>query len=64
MAIKVPKTVVDGLTAVKETGNTNMFDRPRVVELLQELGFDEAARWVEQNKKQYALGIFQGFQGE
>jgi hypothetical protein len=62
MAIAVSKAVYDGILAVRDSGKTNMLDRPRVVELLQEMEFDDAAEWVEQNRKEYSHGIFQGFQ--
>lgn len=61
MAIEVTAEVMDGLEAVRASGATNMLDRPRVIELLDQLGFDQAAVWVTENKKLYSEGIFQGF---
>ena len=61
MAITVPKTVYDGILAVRDSGVTNMLDRPRVIELLDEMGFEEASAWVASNKSEYSHGIFQGF---
>jgi hypothetical protein len=62
--IRVPREVLAGLEAVRQSSLTNMLDRPAVAELAEEFGFEEAARWVRANRKQYARGIFQGFQAE
>jgi len=62
MPIQITKEVFAGLEAVRRSGATNMFDRPRVIELLDEMGFDEAADWVRNHKAEYANGIFQGFE--
>jgi len=60
--VRVPKAVLDGLEAVRRSGITNMLDRPVVAELAREFGFDEAARWVEDHRDQYAQAIFRGFE--
>ena len=62
--IRVPKDVLDGLEAVRRSGLTNMLDRPVVVRLAEEMGFEGAARWVETHRKEYAEGIFRGFEAE
>ena len=36
--------------------------RPVVAQLAREFGFDEAARWVEDHRGQYAEAIFRGFE--
>jgi len=59
--VKVPKAVLDGLEAVRKSGLTNMLDRPVVAELAQEFGFEEAARWVNGHRREFAEGIFHGF---
>lgn len=61
MSVTVPKAVLEGILAVRDSGATNMFDHPKVVELLDDMGFDNAAQWVLQNKGDYVKGIFQGF---
>ena len=60
--IRVPKHVLDGLEAVRQSGLTNMLDRPVVARLAEEMGFEGAARWVEAHRKEYAEGIFRGFE--
>lgn len=62
MPIQITKKVFTGLEAVRRSGATNMFDRPRVIELLEEMGFDQSADWVRNHKTEYANGIFQGFE--
>jgi Mg/Co/Ni transporter MgtE len=62
MPIQVTSDVLDGLKAVRDSGTTNMFDRPRVIEILEEMGFDQAAVWVNEHKEEYSRGIFQGFE--
>ena len=59
--VAVPHAVLEGLEAVRRSGLTNMFDRPRVAELAESFGFEEAASWVEANRAAFAQGIFQGF---
>ena len=62
--VKVPSEVLKGLMAVRESGLTNMFDRPVVIRIAEEMGFEEAADWVETHRKEYAEGIFRGFEAE
>ena len=44
--VKVPKGVFEGISAVRESGLTNMLARTVVARLADELGYHEAARWV------------------
>ena len=60
--IKVSGAVLDGLEAVRHSGETNMLDRPVVARLASELGYEEAARWIESHHREYAQGIFRGFE--
>jgi len=62
LKVKVPKAVLDGLEAVRQSGLTNMLDRLLVAELAREFGFEEAACWVEDHRGQYAQGVFRGFE--
>ena len=62
--VRVPKAVLDGLEAVRRSGLTNMLDRPVVAELAEEFGFDDAARWIRTRRREFAEGIFHGFEAE
>lgn len=59
--VGVPAVVWQGIDAVRFSGFTNMLDRPAVVRIAGELGFPEAARWIETHTKEYAEGVFRGF---
>ena len=65
MADKVSVTpeVLEGIRAVRESGRTNMLDRVAVAAIALELGYVDAAFWIEDtaNRKAYAEGIFRGF---
>ena len=60
--IAVPAEVLEGLEAVRLSGETNMLDAPRVIELAIEMGYPEAGFWVHENRRSYAEGIFRGFE--
>jgi len=60
--VRVPADVLEGLEAVRTSGRTNMLDAPRVIELAHEMGHYATALWVHENRKQYAEGIFRGFE--
>jgi len=60
--VEVPRGVLDGLEAVRQSGLTNMLDRAAVALLAAEFGFEDAARWIETHKKEFAAGIFRGFE--
>ena len=59
--VTVPAAVWHGLEAVKDSGTTNMLDRPAVIKIAEFLGFHETARWIEGHHGQYAEGLFRGF---
>ncbi len=59
--ITVPAAVWQGLEAVRNSGTTNMLDRPAVIKIAEFLGFHETARWIEGHHGQYAEGLFKGF---
>jgi len=60
--VRVPADVLEGLEAVRLSGKTNMQDAPRVIELAYEMEYYAAALWVHENRKQYAEGVFRGFE--
>lgn len=64
--IQIPSEVLKGLEAVRQSGRTNMLDRPAVAAIALELGFVNAAFWLtdKANHKTYATGIFHGFAEE
>jgi hypothetical protein len=59
--VRVAPEVLDGLDTVRESGLSKMVDRPRVVSLCFELGYPEAAFWVQENPHKYSQGIVHGF---
>ena len=59
--ITVPAAVWRGLEAVKDSGTTNMLDRPAVIKIAEFLGFHETARWIEAHHGPYSEGLFKGF---
>jgi len=59
--IPIPALVWQGIDAVRLSGLTNMLDRPVVARLAGELGYPDAARWIEEHPKEYAEGVFRGF---
>ena len=58
--VAVPAAVYEGLEAVRHSGETNMFDRPRVIELAEMMGYDETADWVREHRTLYAQLVFNG----
>jgi len=62
--VLVPRAVREGIEAVRLSGLTNMLDRPRVAEITEAMGFDEAAAWVREHRDLYAQAIFHGFRVE
>jgi hypothetical protein len=58
--VPVPAAVYEGLEAVRHSGATNMFDRPRVIELAEMMGYDDTADWVREHRDLYAHLLFNG----
>ena len=61
--VAVPRAVYEGIDAARNSGLFNMLDLPAIAGLTRQLGFDEAADWLNDrgNRKTYAEGIFRGF---
>lgn len=59
--VPVPRDVFYGIETVRQSGLTNMLDRPRVAEIADDLGFELSARWVRENHDLYAQANFHGF---
>jgi len=60
--IPVPADVLQGIEAVRQSGLTNMLDRPAVADIAEAMGFEAAAAWVREHRDLYARGIFRGFE--
>jgi hypothetical protein len=60
--IVVSEEVFEGLEAVRHSGITNMFDRPRVIEIAEMMGYYETAEWLISNRNLYSQGLFQEFE--
>jgi len=58
--VSIPAAVFEGLEAVRQSGLSNMLDRPRVIELAEMMGYDETAEWVRDHRSEYARLIFAG----
>ena len=58
--VSIPAAVYEGLEAVRLSGGTNMLDRPRVIEIAEMMGYDEAAEWVRDHRSEYARLLFAG----
>jgi len=59
--VRVRRAVLAGIEAVRQSGLTNMLDRPVVAKLAEAFGFDEAAVWIRAHREEYANGLFRGF---
>ena len=57
----VAPQMLDGLHTVRESELAKMVDKSLVVSLCYELGYPEAAFWVEENSAEYSQAIFRGF---
>lgn len=62
--VRVTPAVLSGLEAVRQSGLTNMLDRPAVAEIADAMGFEESARWLREHRDLYARAIFHGFEVE
>jgi post-segregation antitoxin (ccd killing protein) len=60
--VRVPREVLEGIEAVRETGRTNMMDRMAVQFIANELEFFQTVVWLEDNRRAYAQGLFNGFE--
>lgn len=52
--------VIEQIMAIRETGETNMFDVTRVQRLAYEKGFHELVLFLQEHKKEYARFILTG----
>ena len=52
--------VIQQILAIRETGETNMFDVTRVQRLANEKGYFELVLYLQEHKKEYARFILTG----
>ena len=57
--MEIPKYVLDGLETVRSSGLTNMLDRPTVIDIMFSLDYNDAASWLDLNKKEYMEALMQ-----
>ncbi len=62
--VLVPQEVFEGIEAIRQSGLTNMLDRPMVAQLAAEMGYPETSRWVQRHRDLYARAIFHGLKVE
>jgi hypothetical protein len=62
MKVQIPTTVFEQLEAIRQSGEINMLDRNGVQVIANNLDFFELVCWIEDNRKDYAEGIFRGFE--
>lgn len=62
MAVKVSQDVLEGLEAARDSGEYNMFDFNGVQVWLSDNDYYATVVWLEENKKDYGRGIFEGFE--
>lgn len=60
--VSVTRMVFEGVSAVRDAGETNMFDRWSVIEIACGLGYSAAAQWVREHPEEYLKGVFCGFE--
>jgi len=64
MPVKVPEKVLEGIEFIQRSGLINMLDRPGVQSIANDLEYHALVIWIEDNKSDYANGIFHGFEAE
>lgn len=60
--LTIPAEVLEGLEAVRASGETNMFDVSMVISLALDMGYPKTATWVRENRKLYCQGVLIGFE--
>jgi Domain of unknown function (DUF5049) len=60
--VRVPAGIYRGLMAVRHSGRTNMLEVGMVQHVANELGYHDAAGWIEENRSAYIRGVYNGFE--
>jgi hypothetical protein len=58
----VSQSVYEGLCFVRDSGKYNMFDRASVAKYARKKGYSATYIWIIDHPKDYATGIFEGFE--
>lgn len=59
--VEITRAVLDGLEFIRQSGVTNMLDRPMVLQLAREWDFDATVDWIESvDRRTYGELIFKG----
>lgn len=62
--IYVPKSVYEGLEAVRQSGAINMFDYRSVLRMTSMLNNKDAAYCLREHKREYLEGVLYGIEPE
>jgi hypothetical protein len=60
--VRVPAGVYRGLMAVRHSGQTSVLEVDTVKYVANELGYHDAADWIEDNRNAYIRGVHNGFE--
>ena len=60
--IKVSEEELEGLEFVRDSGETNMFDRNQVQRIAMQERFYDTVTWLEENPLKYGRGVVEGFE--
>lgn len=61
IGVEVSRDVYEGLEFIRQSGATNMLDRPMVLQLAREWEFEATADWIESvDTRTYGELIFKG----
>lgn len=64
MTVYLPRVVAVQLETIRQSGETNMLDRPRVQQIANREEMYELMTWLEDHKREYSRLIFCGFEIE
>lgn len=62
--VKVTQKILDDITDIRDTGQTNMLAHQEVMVIADSLGFFELVCWIQENPKDYRRGVMRGFRVE
>ncbi len=62
--VMVTQKILDEITEIRDSGQTNMLAHQEVMVIADSLGFFELVCWIEENPKEYRGGVLRGFRVE